>query len=109
VAESAWVRRQLARRAPAYDAIHVSTQSCGLLSAATLARHPSVVTLDSTNACNAHRLPYRRPTRFTPFGVRVTRPLEQRVYRAASALVANSQWAATSLLDDYGVAADKGR
>jgi glycosyltransferase involved in cell wall biosynthesis len=107
LATSVWVRRHLARRASDYDAVHVYTQSCGLLSAAILAAHPTVVTLDTTNARNAYRLPYRHPTRFTPLAVRVTRPFEQRVYRSAGALVANSQWAASSLLDDYGVTMDK--
>jgi alpha-maltose-1-phosphate synthase len=109
LALSAWVRRRIggADDGGRFDAVHVYTHNAGMLSVGLLGRVPSVVTLDTTNAHNAYRLPYRMPTRFTPLTVRATRPFEQRVYRAATRVVANSEWAATSLRHDYGMGDDK--
>ena len=106
LAQSAIVRRALARLAPHADVVHVYTHNAALLSTAILRRKPTVVSLDGTNEQNAYRLPYRVPTRFTPAALRVSRRFEQRVYDAATLVVAQSQWAAESLLT-YGV--DPGR
>lgn len=107
LALGAWVRTRLQRRIAHFDAVHVYTHNAGLLSTHLLARVPTVVSLDTTNANNAYRLPYRMPTRFTPATVALTKPFERRVYRAAMTVVANSEWAARSLRDDYGVPDDK--
>lgn len=101
-----WVRRALAtlvRAVGPVDALHVYTHNAGLLSVGLLREIPTVVTLDTTNALNAYRLPYRSPTRWTPLTVAATVPFERRVYAAARCVVANSQWAARSLREDYGV------
>ena len=104
LALGAWVRARLAPRAARVDAVHIYTHNAGLLATHVLARVPTVVSLDTTNANNAYRLPYRMPTRFTPATVALTKPFERRVYDAAVTVVANSEWAARSLRDDYGVA-----
>src|SRR5690606_23893270 len=44
-----------------------------------------------------------RPTALTPATVALTKPFERRVHRAADFVVANSGWAADSLVEDYGV------
>ncbi len=103
LARSAWLRRRLSPLLRSFDAVHLYTHNAGLLDAATWNRHPTVVTLDTTNAQNAFRLPSRRPTRFTPLTVAATKPFEQRVYKAATTIVANSRWAADSLFTDYHI------
>ena len=107
LALGAWVRARLGSRAAHVDAVHIYTHNAGLLATHVLAKVPTVVSLDTTNANNAYRLPYRMPTRFTPATVALTKPFERRVYDAAVTVVANSEWAARSLRDDYGVAATK--
>src|SRR4051812_16664420 len=62
-----------------------------------------------TNAQNSKRLPYRYPTRFTPYVTRPVATVERRVYERANAVVAKSEWAAASVRDDYGVDAAKVR
>jgi alpha-maltose-1-phosphate synthase len=107
--QSLWVRRLLERVGSAYDVVHVYTQSTALLSAAHLATRPSVVSTDGTATQNAYHIPYRRATRHTASQVRVARLFEDRVYDAATLVVAQSEWAARSLLTTYGLPADKVR
>lgn len=104
LALSAWVRRRLGTRVGRYDVVHLYTANAGLLSAGKLRRTPLVVSLDSTNALNAYRLPYRSPTRMTPITVAASKPFERRLHAVAEAIVANSAWAARSLVEDYDVA-----
>ena len=103
LALSAWVRRRLPALTKDADVVHMYTHNAGLLSARLLAAKPLVVALDTTGTRNAYRLPYRQPTRFTPIALRLTLPFERRLYRAATLIVAGSEWAATSLREDYGV------
>jgi alpha-maltose-1-phosphate synthase len=103
LALSAWVRRRLRRHAGSYDALHVYTHNAALLSQDVLRARPSVVVLDATNAQNAYRLPYRRPTSFTPRVLPLTQAFERRVYDAATLVVPSSAWAAASLRADYGI------
>lgn len=114
LALSRWVRRRILRRlgevgpaGPRYDALHVYTQNSGLRSADIIASMPSVVSTDSTNATNAYRLPYREPTRFTPWAVKRAQRHEQPVWDAATLVVANTHWVAGSLRDDYHVGDDR--
>ena len=107
LAASEWVRRRLAERIHAYDAVHIYTQNAALLSASLLAGVPSIVSLDTTSHENAARLPYRSPTRFTPLTVRASMPFEQRVFRSVDRIVANSRWAADSLRSNYAIDAGK--
>ena len=107
LALSAEVRMHLRERLKGVDVMHVYTHNAALLSVTHFRRVPTVVMLDSTNALNAYRLPYRDPTRWTPRTVSLTKRFEQRVYDAAQYVVANSDWAASSLRDDYAVPADR--
>lgn len=95
------------RRISDADVVHLYTHNAGLLSTGVWRRIPTVVSLDTTNAQNLYRRPGRLPTRFTPLTVAATKPFEQRVYRAATTVVANSQWAAGSLVDDYDLPPDR--
>jgi len=104
---SASVRMRLRSRLAGVDVMHIYTHNAALLSVRHVRDIPTIVTLDSTNALNAYRLPYRQPTRWTPLTVAATKPFERRVYGAARRVVANSEWVATSLRDDYGIADDK--
>ena len=107
LALSEWVRRRLRERVRAVDVLHVYTANAGLRSVPEIAAMGSVVSTDATNATNAYRLPYRRPTRFTPSTVRVSQRLERPVYDAATLVAASTRWVAESLRRDYGVAADR--
>ena len=109
LATSAWTRRHLPAAVAGFapDVVHVFTHNAALLSAGLLAAMPAVVAMDGTNAMNAHRLPYRRPTRFTPATVALTKVFERRVYDAADLVVPNSHYTARSLRDEYGVAAER--
>lgn len=107
LARSALLARTIRRNGPTVDVIHLYTHNAGLLSVGTWRSHPTVVSLDTTNAQNVYRRPTRRPTRFSPLTVAATKPFEQRVYRAATTVMANSRWAADSLTEDYGVPTDR--
>lgn len=107
LARSFLTRRYLASFDVPPDVLHLYTHNTALLSVGLMARQPTVVSLDLTNEQNGYRLPQRYPTRFTPLSLAPTKALERRVYGEATALIAQSQWAASSLVDDYGVAADR--
>lgn len=107
LAASWWVRRRIREQIGNVDVVHIYTQNAGLLCTGAIGGTPCVVSLDTTNAENAYRLPFRSPTRFTALSVAVGRPIERRVYRRADRIVANSAWAATSLRDVYGIQDDK--
>ncbi len=102
-----WVRRRLRPVEEDFDLIHFYTQNAALLSVKTMRERPCVVSLDTTNAENAYRIPFRAPARFTPLAVRASHPCEQRVYRSADHIVANTGWAARSLRQVYDVDAEK--
>jgi alpha-maltose-1-phosphate synthase len=107
LALSASVRMRLRSRLAGADVMHVYTHNAALLSVGHVRHVPTIVTLDSTNALNAYRLPYREPTRWTSLTVAATKPFERRVYGAAQRIVANSEWVASSLRNDYGITDDK--
>lgn len=107
LAHSVSVRRSVRRLAETVDVVHVYSQNVALAWPDVLRCHPSVVSSDTTNMRNAYRLPYRRPSRFTPHVLRPTLFLEQRVFDAADVIVANSEWAAESMRCDYGVVPDR--
>lgn len=108
LAVSAIVRRRLSTMdLQVFDALHLYTQNAGLLVPGLLRQHPSVVTTDATNATNAFSLPQRPPTRFTPMMLPAIQRLERRVYAAATTVVANTEWVATSLRQGYGLTEDR--
>jgi glycosyltransferase involved in cell wall biosynthesis len=101
------VARRILRRARPYDLLHVYTQNVALCSVDLLAAGPSVVSTDATTTQGAYHLPYRRPTRFTAPMLVPSQRVEQRVYDAATLVVAQSEWAASSLRSVYGVAPER--
>ncbi len=107
LALSAWVRRRLPPLVDRADVIHLYTQNAGLLSVGFLRTRPYVVSLDTTNARNAFRLPYRAPTRFTRYTIPLSMLAERRVFDSAHTVIANSHWAGASLIDDYRLPPDK--
>ena len=109
LAQSAHGRYLLERGggAAAYDVVHVYTQNATLLSTRWLAARPSVVSTDCTDEQNSRSLPYRESTRATWATVALTRRFEERVYRAATMVVAQSDWTAASLLGEYGISPDR--
>src|SRR5579884_940208 len=109
LASSATARRLLARYAGTYDVLHVYTQHAALLSVGLVAQAPAIVSTDATGAQVARLLPYRAPTRWTDLQRYVRRPLERRVFDAATFVVGKSRWCAASLCDAYGVPDEKVR
>lgn len=108
LAVSAIVRRRLAAMdLHAFDALHLYTQNAGLLVPGMLRARPTVVTTDATNATNAFNLPQRPPTRFTPAMLPAIQRFERRVYAAATRVVANTEWVAASLRQDYGIGEER--
>jgi glycosyltransferase involved in cell wall biosynthesis len=102
------VARQLVQRTrEPFDVLHIYTQNAGLLLRSTMARVPSVVTVDTTNTLLAFRLPYRNPTKWTPRMLAASVPFERRVFNTAQIVVAQSANAAQSLRDDYAVPSSK--
>jgi glycosyltransferase involved in cell wall biosynthesis len=101
------VRRRLGERD--VDVLHLYSHNIGLRMLGLVRRVPTVVTTDSSNALNAYRNPYRRPTRFTPWTVAASKPFERRLVGAATLLVANSHWVADSWRGDYGIDAHRVR
>jgi glycosyltransferase involved in cell wall biosynthesis len=105
---SAWVRSALRRRGiDDLDVLHVYTQHAALRSVDALRARASVVSTDASGVQVNVLHPDRDPTRFTPTRVRLAARLEQRVFDAATMVVAHSQWAAASLRDDFGVTHDR--
>ena len=107
LALSASVRWSLRGRLGEFDALHVYTHNAGMCSVGPMRRVPTVVSLDTTNARNAYRLPYRHPTRATTFTLPLTKFFERRVHHAARYVVANSEEAAESLRSDYSLPESK--
>ncbi len=103
LAQSLVVRRHLSGLTETPDALHAYTQNSALLSGDYMRKVPTVVSTDVTNRDNAYRLPYRRPTRFTPVLLPVSMACERRVYANARCVVAHSTWAADAILG-YGIA-----
>ena len=101
------VRRHLAGLDFTPDVLHLYTHNAALLSVDLMARQPTVVSLDLTNEQNGYRLPQRYPTRFTPLTLVPTKALERRVYGASTRLVEQSDWAAASLVEDYGIDSER--
>jgi len=107
LALSLHVRRELRHVSSPFDVLHVYTGNAGLAITDHLETHPSIVSTDSTNELNAYSLPYRTATRWTHRALAPTRVIERRVYEAATLVVAQSEWVADSLRNDYGVPDDR--
>lgn len=105
LAQSVWVARMLPRwlAEEPVDVVHLYTHNTGLLAGKALRGKPYVVTLDSTNAQSNLLHPIRPTTRFSSLSTPVVTPFERRLYRGAARVVANSRWAAESLVRHYGL------
>jgi glycosyltransferase involved in cell wall biosynthesis len=106
LAQSLEVRRLL-REAPPFDVVHFYTQNTALFSVKQLSRSASIVSTDATSTQYAAMLPYRRPGPGTAARIEATRRFEDAVYEAATMVVAQSEWAARSLRETYGVRDDR--
>jgi glycosyltransferase involved in cell wall biosynthesis len=107
LALSATARRLLVQRAGTYDVLHVYTQHAALLSVGLLGATPTIVSTDATGEQVARLLPYREPTRWTAMQRHVRRPVERRVYDAATFVVGKSRWCTASLRGAYDVPEEK--
>lgn len=107
LATSAAARRLLRSAAGTYDVLHAYTQHGVLLSRDILRAGPSVVSTDATGHQVARLLPYRRPTVWTERQRGLRERFERPVWDAATLVLTKSDWAATSLRDEYGVTADR--
>jgi starch synthase len=108
VTQSLHARRLLeeALRTHDPDVVHAYSQNAVLTSVADLRARPSVVSTDSSVIQNAYQLPYRKPGRFTPRTAQLGARVERRVFRAATLVVAQSEWAARSLRDLHALSDD---
>ncbi len=109
LALSTTARRMLreAIAAGATGAIHIYSQHAALRSTNELRAHPSVVSTDGSAAQNSVQLPFRHPARFTPATARVGEHFEERVFRSATIVVAQSEWCATAIRDRYDLGPDR--
>lgn len=98
---------QLLRRAlrggPRPDVVHVYTQHAALTSTRLLREIRSVVSTDCSATQLSASLPQREPGRFTDRSLAAVRRFERRVLEAATLVVAQSEWAARSLVETAGV------
>jgi hypothetical protein len=88
-------------------AIHAYSQHVAMRSVRELRDYPSVVSTDGSAAQNAVQLPFRAPGRCTPFTARVGEHFEERVFAAATIVVAQSEWCASAIRDRYGIGPDR--
>lgn len=107
LAVATWVAAQLRRRTSPFDTLHVYSQAAGLLAVDQLREHASVVSTDATGLQYASLHPRREPTVGTAARARITARLEARVFAAATIVVAQSEWAASSLRGEYGIPDDR--
>ncbi len=107
--QSRFTRRMIRRRIASEPrtAVHAYSQHAVLLSADDLRRVPTVVSTDGSAMQNAEQLPYRRPTRYTKRSAAITQRMERAVLDAATIVVAQSEWAAKSIRDSYGLDAER--
>jgi glycosyltransferase involved in cell wall biosynthesis len=98
-----YIRRRVRPMLHSFDVLHVYSVNAGLAIPDLLRARPSVVSTDSTNQLNAYSLPYRQPTRWTGEALRLHGRIERKVYESATFVVAQSEWVAASLREDYGV------
>jgi glycosyltransferase involved in cell wall biosynthesis len=98
---------QAAIAAGPVGAIHAYSQHVAMRSLRELRRYPSVVSTDGSAAQNAVQLPFRAPGRFTPFTARVGEYYEERVFDAATVVVAQSEWCADAIRARYDLGPDR--
>ena len=99
-------RRALSRQRGKVDVALVNTQSCALLSKRPMRDIPTVLSVDITGRQFA-RMDFWGRGPASPAGERPLASLERRAYHAAAKVLAWSEWTARSIVEDYGVAADR--
>ncbi len=97
VAQSLVARRQVKRLAACSDVVHAYSHTIASMFPDVLAAHPSLVAVDGTNRQLMQLRPYRRAGIGTPATFAATKPLEQRIFKAATFVVAQSKWAADDI------------
>jgi glycosyltransferase involved in cell wall biosynthesis len=85
------------------DALYIHTQVAALLAGGIMRRIPTVVSMDATPANFDSLAAGYQHHRSGDRAERVKRAVNRRAFTGARTLVAWSQWAADSLVDDYGV------
>jgi alpha-maltose-1-phosphate synthase len=88
-------------------AIHLYSQHSALRANEELRAYPSVVSTDGSAAQNSVQLPFRHPARFTPTTARVGEHFEERVFRSATIVVAQSEWCAIAIRDRYDLGPER--
>jgi len=107
LARATWIRRALQRRRDPYDVLHVYSQNAALMSVDRLRTSAAVVSTDATGTLGASLMPNRAPSVGTARRAAVAQRLERRVFEASTIVVAQSDWTARSLRDDYGIEDDR--
>lgn len=95
--------RAALRRKPRYDVLFFHTQVPALLCPDHLRRAPAILSIDATPAQNARLGIYVGGSQRWPGLRQLTHTMTAATARRAFRIVAWSQWARQSLLDDYGV------
>lgn len=104
---SQWVARRIREDHGRFDVLHIYSQNAALRSVSELRSTASVVSTDGSGVQTAFLHPHRRQTWGTRARARLAMRFERPVFRAATLVVAQSEWAARSLRDDYGVHDDR--
>ena len=88
-------------------AIHLYSQHSALRANEELRASPSVGSTDGSAAQNSVQLPFRHPARFTPTTARAGEHFEERVFRSATIVVAQSEWCAIAIRDRYDLGPER--
>ncbi len=99
VAQSLVARRHVKRLAADCDVVHAYSHTIAGMFPDVLAARPSLVAVDGTNRQLMQLRPNRRASVGTPLTFAATKPLEQRILKAATFVVAQSKWAADDVAD----------
>jgi glycosyltransferase involved in cell wall biosynthesis len=99
-------RRVLSRHRGEVDVALVNTQSCALLSKRPMRQVPTVLSVDITGRQFA-RMDFWGRGIAPSAGERPLESLERRAYNSAAKVLAWSEWTARSVVEEYGVAADR--
>jgi glycosyltransferase involved in cell wall biosynthesis len=97
-----------ALRVQSFDALFLHTQSIALFALGLMHRIPTIISTDATPLnYDSVGAGYRHKVGGNPLLERQKFLWNQRTYQAASAIVTWSQWAKNSVVNDYGIPADK--
>lgn len=97
IGQSLLAGRRLGALAQNADVVHFYTQNAAPLATAALRGRPLVVTTDGACAQTVERYPFRYRGRGSMLGVWTAERIERHVFERADTIVAQSDWAATSI------------